>query len=48
MAEGGALRLGQGAVPTRIAQGRRVGGLEPKLCSLGVAGEFGHVVESEG
>ena len=28
----------QGAGPTRIAQGRRVGGLEPKLHSLGVDG----------
>ena len=48
MAGGGVPRLCQGAGPTRTAQGRRVGGLEPKLCSLGVAGEFGHVVESEG
>ena len=46
VAGGGALRLGQGAGPTRIAQGRRVGRLQPKLCSLGVAGEFGDVVES--
>ena len=29
----------------RIAQVRRVGRLEPKLHSLGVAGQFGHVVE---
>ena len=46
VAGGLALRLGQGAGPTRIAQGRRVGGLRPKLHSIGVAGEFGDVVES--
>ena len=38
VAGGCARLLGQGAGPTRIAQGRRVGGLEPKLHSLGVAG----------
>ena len=32
-------------MPTRIAQGRRVGGLEPKVHPLGVAGQFGQVVE---
>ena len=42
---GGALRLGQGAGSTRIAQGRRVGRLQPKVHSLGVAGQFGDVVE---
>ena len=43
---GGAMRLRQGEGPTRIAQGRRVGGLRPKLHSLGGAGRFGDVVES--
>ena len=42
---GGALRLGQGAGSTRIAQGRRVGRLQPKVHSLGVAGQFSDVVE---
>ena len=46
VAGGCALRLGQGAGPTRTTQGRRVGRLEPKLHSLGVVGEFGHVPES--
>ena len=43
---GDVARLGQGAGPTRTTQGRRVGRLEPKLHSLGVAGEFGHLPES--
>ena len=46
MAGGGLLRLGQCTGPTRTTQGRRVGGLQPKLHHLGVAGEFGDVVES--
>ena len=37
MVGGGALRLRQGAGPTRIAKGRRFGGLRPKLHSQGVA-----------
>ena len=43
VAGGGVPRLWQGAGPTRIAQGRRVGRLEPKLHPLGVAGQFGHM-----
>ena len=46
VAGGGVLRLWQGAGPTRTTQGRRVGGLRPKVHSIGVAGEFGDVVES--
>ena len=46
VAGGGTLRLGQGTGPTRTTQRRRVGGLRPKLHSIGVAGEFGDVVES--
>ena len=46
MAGGGVLRLGHGAGQTRTTQGRRVGGLQPKVHSLGVDGEFGHVPES--
>ena len=38
VAGGGVLRLWQGAGPTRIAQGPSVGGLQPKVHSLGVAG----------
>ena len=46
VAGGGLLRLGQCTGPARTTQGRRVGGLQPKLRFLGVAGEFGDVVES--
>ena len=45
VAGGGVLRLWQGAGPTRIAQGPSVGGLQPKVHSLGVAGQFDDVVK---
>ena len=38
--------LGQGLPPPRTAQGRSVGGLEPKVHSLGAAHYFGHLVGS--
>jgi len=46
VAAGDGTGLWQGLRCPRIAQRRRVGRLEPKLHSLGVAGQFGHVVES--
>ena len=45
VAGGGVMRPWQGAGPTRIAQGPSVGGLQPKVHSLGVAGQFDDVVK---